>query len=208
MKKLFTLLFLTVTYSATFAQKYIFTDEEGNSIENGAVLNRTIVENEDILMPQINSDLFIKNVGSSANSQVSIEANITKIDNGAVQLCFPAQCKSYNTIGVQETQKTSLAQGESQNIQSEWMPYEVGAYGECCVTYTAKTYEGSLVIDRYSVTINYKYSNTAGTRNVFLGNNQKVESIYNLQGNHANISKYGLYIVRMSDGSVRKITTK
>ena len=205
MKKLFTLLFVITMYSAAYAQTYIFTDKDGTPLDNGAIISRTIVENEDIFMPQINADLFIKNNGSSTNSQVSIEANITKLDNGLIQLCFPSECKSYNTTGVQETTKTSLVQGESQNIQSEWLPNEVGAYGECCVTYTAKTYEGSLIVGKFSVTINYKYSNATGLENLILLKKQNIESIYNLHGNNVIIGQRGIYFVRMSDGRVRKI---
>lgn len=128
MKKCFTLLIVMMTYSVAFAQGYVFTDKNGNVYEDGATITRTEVENEDIEMPQINSDLFVKNNSAPANSKVAIVADITKIDNGLVQLCFPTECNSYSATGQQETSKTSLPQGESQNIMSEWMPNEVDEY--------------------------------------------------------------------------------
>ncbi|MCR5535364.1 MAG: hypothetical protein K6F47_09375 [Bacteroidaceae bacterium] len=207
MNRIFTLLSLCLLSIAATAQKYVFTDEAGNLYEEGAVINRTEVENEDIFMPQINSGLFVKNNGATENSKVAIAANITKIDNGSLQLCFPMSCDSYSTIGQRETQKTSLVRGESQNIQSEWMPYEVGAYGECSVTYTAKTYEGSMVVGVFSVTVNYKYSNAAGIEPITQPSD-KVGQYYNLQGSRIGASLHGLNIVRMKDGSVRKVIIK
>ena len=207
MKKCFTLFIVLMMYSAVFAQGYVFTDKNGNVYEDGATITRTEVENEDIEMPQINSDLFVKNDGAPANSKVAIVADITKIDNGLVQLCFPTECNSYSATGQQETSKTSLPQGESQNIMSEWMPNEVGAYGECSVTYTAKTYDGMLA-RTFSVTVNYKYVNPTGIEAVSQQAPHKAVRRYNLLGNQVKGSQRGLSIVLMSDGRVRKVITK
>lgn len=207
MKKLFTLLLIMTMYSVAFAQKYVFTDKDGNVYEDGATITRTGVENEDIFMPQINADLFVKNDGASASSKVSIVADITRLDNGLVQLCFPTECKSYDSTGEQETPKTSLPQGESQNIQSEWMPYEVGAYGECSVVYTAKTYEG-LLAKTFTVTVNYKYANPTDIKAVSEQTSRKAEQRYNLQGSQVKANQHGFSVVRLSDGSVRKVITK
>ena len=96
MKKLFTFLSLCLLSIAASAQEYVFTDAQGNTYDDGAVINRTEVEvinddfGESIILP---GNLFIKNVGAEEGSQVAIETQITKIDNGSLQICFPTNCK-------------------------------------------------------------------------------------------------------------------
>ena len=88
------------------------------------------------------------------------------------------------------------------------MPYEVGAYGECNVTYTAKTYQGSMVVGTFSVTVNYKYSDATGIEAIAQHKSSKVAKLYNLQGCHIGANQHGFNIIRMTDGSVRKVITK
>ena len=137
---------------------YIFVDKEGNTIMSGS----TIICNEavngefgDIIVP---SGLSVKNVSAPSNYQVAVVAKISRIDNGAVQLCFPTSCYSYSTVGTHGgINKTSLAQGTSKDIQTEWLPT---AFGECVVEYTAKTYQGAFPKADYTVTVHYIYDST------------------------------------------------
>ena len=139
MKKFFTFLSLCLLSITVSAQEYVFTDKEGNVFEDGTVINRTNVEDDGFGGINLPANLFVKNVNAEEGCQVAIEAQITKIDNGDLQLCFPTNCQSYSEIGTYEPNgKATLAIGESKDLMTEWLP------GEAC----------------RSITVKYKYSNT------------------------------------------------
>jgi hypothetical protein len=158
MKKLFTFLSLCLLSIAASAQEYVFTDAQGKAYDDGAVINRTEVEDDgfgDINLP---AGLFVKNVGAAEGSEVAVIAEITKIDNGALQLCFPTNCRSFSAVGTFESEgKASLASGEAKDLSTEWLPTE---YGECIVTYTAKKYQGIASTAVRTITVKYKYGNS------------------------------------------------
>lgn len=158
MKKIFTFLSLCLLSIAASAQEYVFTDKEGNVFEDGAVINRSEVVDDGFGGINLPGDLFVKNVNAEEGCQVAIEAQITKIDNGDLQLCFPTNCQSYSETGTYEPNgKATLAIGESKDLMTEWIPTE---YGECTVTYSAKKYQGISGEACRSITVKYKYSNT------------------------------------------------
>ena len=137
---------------------YIFVDKEGNAIMSGSTIicNEAVNgENGDIIVP---SGLSVKNASAPSNYQVAVEVKISRIDNGAVQLCFPTNRYSYSTVGTHGgINKTSLAQGTSKDIQTEWLPT---AFGECVVEYTAKTFQGAFMKANYTVIVHYIYDST------------------------------------------------
>ena len=102
MKKIFTFLSLCLLSIAASAQEYVFTDKEGNVFEDGAVINRSEVVDDGFGGINLPGNLFVKNVNAEEGCQVAIEAQITKIDNGDLQLCFPTNCQSYSEIGTYE----------------------------------------------------------------------------------------------------------
>ena len=158
MKKFFTLLTTFALATATYAQDYVFTDQQGNVLEDGATIERTETEDDGFGGSFIPGHLYVKNVNAEEGCQVAIEAQITKIDNGDLQLCFPTNCQSYSEIGTYEPNgKATLAIGESKDLMTEWLPT---AYGECTVIYTAKKYQGLSGEACRSITVKYKYSNT------------------------------------------------
>lgn len=158
MKKIFTFLSLCLLSIAASAQEYVFTDKEGNVFEDGAVINRSEVVDDGFGGINLPGNLFVKNVNAEEGCQVAIEAQITKIDNGDLQLCFPTNCQSYSETGTYEPNgKATLAIGESKDLMTEWIPTE---YGECTVTYSAKKYQGISGETCRSITVKYKYSNT------------------------------------------------
>ena len=158
MKKIFTFLSLCLLSIAASAQEYVFTDKEGNVFEDGAVINRSEVVDDGFGGINLPGNLFVKNVNAEEGCQVAIEAQITKIDNGDLQLCFPTNCQSYSETGTYEPNgKATLAIGESKDLMTEWIPTE---YGECTVTYSAKKYQGLSGEACRSITVKYKYSNT------------------------------------------------
>ena len=158
MKKIFTFISLCLLSIAASAQEYVFTDKEGNVFEDGAVINRSEVVDDGFGGINLPGNLFVKNVNAEEGCQVAIEAQITKIDNGDLQLCFPTNCQSYSETGTYEPNgKATLAIGESKDLMTEWIPTE---YGECTVTYSAKKYQGLSGEACRSITVKYKYSST------------------------------------------------
>lgn len=175
MKKLFTFLSLCLLSIAASAQEYVFTDAQGNTYDDGAVINRTEVEDDGFGSINLPGNLFIKNVGAEEGSQVAIETQITKIDNGALQICFPANCKSISAVETYESEaKASLASGEAKDLTTEWLPTE---YGECIVTYTAKKYLGFAGSAVRSITVKYKYSNAQQNWWGYVNGNEKTNGV-------------------------------
>ena len=158
MKKIFTFLSLCLLSIAASAQEYVFTDKEGNVFEDGAVINRSEVVDDGFGGINLPGNLFVKNVNAEEGCQVAIEAQITKIDNGDLQLCFPTNCQSYSETGTYEPNgKATLAIGESKDLMTEWIPT---TYGECTVIYTAKKYQEGTGSAVRSITVKYRYSNS------------------------------------------------
>lgn len=199
MKKIFTLLFVSLSTLAAMAQTgYAFTDEAGNEYQTSEI-TCTEVMDDGFGGLQIPSHLYIKNISGEEGTQVAVQANITKIDNGIVQLCFPVNCVSYSSTGEQEeTAKGTIPQGSVKDMQTEWLPE---AYGECTVTYTAKVYSGIAKKGEFSITVNYKYSESSGISKIERSP-ITADSRYDLLGRKTN---HGLSIVRQANGTVKKV---
>lgn len=205
MKKFFTLLFCSLWMTATVSAQgndtgYAFADKEGN-VFTESTLTCTTFEDDGWGTIMVPSNLYIKNVNGAQSTTVAIQANITKIDNGYVQLCFPVNCTSYSSTGVQPiTSKGELSTGEVKSLQTEWLPAE---QGECTVIYTATIYSGFATTGSFSITVNYQY-NTTSISNARIANATS-KSAYDIAGRRMSQGKRGLSFVRMADGTVRKV---
>lgn len=208
MKKIFTLLCLSAFVATAFAQSsyYVFCDKDGNVYEDGATITCGDAEKDDFGEVQVPSGLYVKNVDASSKYQVSVRADIKKIDNGALQLCFPMNCLNYDKTGVQtETAKTSLAEGETKNMQTEWLPT---AYGECSVTYSVFTYQSVIKKATHTITVNYRYADPSAVGAVNAASKTAAQTLCDLQGRRLPVAGKGICLVRMADGSIRKVMTK
>ena len=135
MRKIFTLLFgLSMLAWPAMAQdvdeSYVFMDEEGNIIENGATVVRNVVEAYDEVSEVIYSGISVLNLGGLSSDYLKMHYDIQRLDNGIYQICFPSTCNMKTEVGVYETGIGQLM-GDLQDIQSEWFPI---ADGECVVT--------------------------------------------------------------------------
>ena len=167
MKKFFTLLSLCLLALSASAQQYVFTDKEGNVLEDGVTIYCSNAEDDGFGGIALSPGISVKNVNASEGSQLAIEATISKIDNGSVQLCFPTNCQVYNATGTYEpSEKATLATGETKGIQTEWLPE---TYGECTVTYKAKGYTGFASEVCRTVTVKYIYGELNPTQQVWWG---------------------------------------
>lgn len=142
MRKFFTLLLFGLSMLAWPAmaqeidESYVFMDEEGNIIENGATVVRNVVESFDEVSDVIYSGISVLNLGGSTSDYIKMIYVIDRIDNGTYQICFPTTCNMQTEAGVYETGIGQLM-GDLQDIQSEWFPV---ADGECVVTLTIEIY--------------------------------------------------------------------
>ena len=155
MRKLFTFFALCLLTLSATAQQYVFIDKNGHAYDDGATITCSDAQDDGFGGIAVPAGLFVKNVGATAGSQVGIEATISKIDNGRLQLCFPTNCQSYEEAGTYEpTGKATLAADEAKDLQTEWMPTE---QGECTVVYKAKSYQGAEGSVCRTITVKYKY---------------------------------------------------
>ena len=205
MKKIFTLLFFSLwintmvsAQSANFG--YAFTDKDGNAYSTDAITCNQ-AEDDGFGIVEIPSGLYIKNIDADEGTKVAIQANITKIDNGQVRLCFPVNCISYHSTGEQKmTETTEIAKGEVKNLQTEWLPEEEGT---CTVIYTATVYSGIVKKGSFAITVNYQYGAAGITATIV--KDVKLQAAFDLSGRRLATGKRGLSIVRMADGTVRKV---
>jgi hypothetical protein len=98
MRKFFTLLLFGLSMLAWPAmaqeidESYVFMDEEGNIIENGATVVRNVVESLDEVSDVIYSGISVLNLGGSTTDHIKMNYVINRIDNGTYQICFPTTC--------------------------------------------------------------------------------------------------------------------
>ena len=140
MKKFFTLLFgLCLSIGSLQAQEidesFVFMDEEGEIIPNGATVVRNVVEPYDEVSDVIYSGISVLNVGGSTD-YIKMTYVIERIDNGTYQICFPSTCNMQTVTGTYQTGVGQLM-ADLQDIQSEWFPV---ADGECIVTLTIELF--------------------------------------------------------------------
>jgi formylglycine-generating enzyme required for sulfatase activity len=140
MKKFFTLLFgLCLSIGSLQAQEldesFVFMDEEGEIIPNGATVVRNVTEPYDEVSDVIYSGISVLNVGGSTD-YIKMTYVIERIDNGTYQICFPSTCNMQTATGTYQTGVGQLM-ADLQDIQSEWFPT---ANGTCVVTMTIETF--------------------------------------------------------------------
>ena len=141
MKRIFTFLMFAMALLAwpiqaqEIDESYMFMDEDGNIIENGATITRNVVEAYDEGVDVIYSGISVINLTGSTD-YLSVHYVIERIDNGSYQICFPTTCNTQDEVGSYET-ASGLLMGDVQNIESEWFPV---ADGECVVTLTIELF--------------------------------------------------------------------
>ena len=141
MKRIFTFLMFAMALLAwpiqaqEIDESYMFMDEDGNIIENGATITRNVVEAYDEGVDVIYSGVSVINLTGSTD-YLSVHYVIERIDNGSYQICFPTTCNTQDEVGSYET-ASGLLMGDVQNIESEWFPV---ADGECVVTLTIELF--------------------------------------------------------------------
>ena len=141
MKKIYTLAIGLMMATCSFAQTddtFVFTDAEGNVIADGETITVNNYELGELDEMLFNSGLYIKN-NSDDYAIAAMTVEVTKIDNGMVQICYPQTCRPLKEVGKITIDDTyDYKSGEKLSIQSEWEPEEMG---ECTVKYTIRLME-------------------------------------------------------------------
>lgn len=135
MKKIFTVLLSLFIVSMTlWAQdvdrSFVFVDENGTEVVDGATIVRNLVQNFDDETEFINAGLSVQKTSAASSDYIRLNYTIEQIDNGSYQLCFPTTCNMQTVAGNYETGIGQLMDNV-QNIQCEWFPT---ANGTCVVT--------------------------------------------------------------------------
>ncbi|MCF0244402.1 MAG: hypothetical protein HUK06_06485 [Bacteroidaceae bacterium] len=205
MKKLYSLALCLIMGLSAFAQvdeTFVFTDAAGNVIPNGSTITVKNYEEDPFegttMFP---SGLYVKN-NSNANAYAGMTVNITKMDNGKVQHCFPGTCQMYESAQkvVREDAK-GIKVGENQSIQSEWIP---ASKGTCTVIYTIRVMEQTKPMpptydekaECASVTVNYVYddSSVLSISDINADKTVKSNTLVNIAGQKVNNNYKGVVV--------------
>ena len=147
-----------------------FVDKNGQVVPDGSTINVTKVEiDDDFGNVLLYSGLSVKN-NSSASASMIVKYNISHLDNGKFNMCFPNQCTPRSELGEYKTDAGSMKGGETLPLQSDWEPSSEVAYGKCTVTYQLipvkiksvlhNTYD--VLGEGFKVTVNFIYNDPAG----------------------------------------------
>lgn len=197
-KSLLSLAFAIMAIAAsaqTVDKTFIFVDKNGKEVPNGSEIICDEIE-DDGWSKMIKSGLHIK-LMQDTPAYASMELDITRLDNGSVQHCFPGSCRFIKNLGV-----TTIADDAAEvttkgnpDILSEWV-FE--GDGMCTVKYTillmekaGKSYE--IAAKGSSVTVHFcnnKYPANVGAAAADIKNAQA----YNLQGQPVGKEYKGLVI--------------
>ena len=137
MKRIYTFLFAMsvlpfLAQAQDIDRSYVFVDANGTEIQNGAIVVRDQVEEYDEGVDVIYSELSVKKSTEVSSNFLRLRYNITRLDNGTYQLCFPLNCEKQTEVGEYVTNQGSLMMNP-QPLQSEWFP---SGDGSCIVNLT------------------------------------------------------------------------
>ncbi|MGX8695171.1 MAG: hypothetical protein ACSW8D_02195 [Prevotella sp.] len=203
----FLLLLAAVSVSAQAEQTFQFIDKNGSVIADGATITVSELTPDEFMGDFVNSGLFVKNI-SSASTLVRVVYEITTIDNGSLQICFPNLCNSQMFKGTYETQSAPIAEGETRDFQTEWFPT---AYGRCQVTFSLEemaqigifpNYSYIKIADGPKVTVVFDYPDPAGIASATQHGGRIGNAVFDLQGRRLTASQRhsGLRIVTLPGG--------
>lgn len=200
-----------------------FVDANGNVIEDGATVNGVV---EYIETPgyggsyRVNSGLYVKN-NSSETAGVSVAGEITRMDNGRVDCCFPSNCRSLYSVGAFEADAgIKEASAEPYSFSTEWFPESNTSYGQCTATFTLMLREvvdngffetaGKVIAQGPSVTVNFVFDEeSAGIAGVETVENNEPVGYYTLDGQKLSAPRKGaVNIVKYANGKTAKIFVK
>ena len=219
MKKIFTLAMLLVLGLGTsFAQDeeidntLQFVDAQGAVVPDGSEITRTEVEDDGFGSLQIPTGLSVKNPSNAAVG-TKCEVNVLEVAPGSVNCCFPMACMSAPKTGTFNTMGGSLDASETRDFQTEWIGFE--QYGKAKATFQILICEigqfgkvGDVIANGPKITINFVYSDPTGINGPTNVTVNRVAERYNAAGARIYAPVKGINILKMEDGSVKKVLVK
>ena len=220
MKKIFTLMIVVLATMTTYAQatdqSFVFTDLQGNTINDGAVINvKEVNANGQLVVP-----LRVKNV-SGEKRAASMYENLNDMPVGGTwQTCAFGNCVPMSASGY--SSKSICAADFESGIETEWIPIE-GQYASWSATLQIHVFNivqetkfgqtrevaGSEIIGYGpTVTVNFTYSDPAHVDGVETNQNRSFSHCYSVDGTEQPHVQKGVNILRLTDGSVRKMVKK
>ena len=194
-----------------------FVDANGNTVADGSHLRVSAAE--DVWGGvQASTGLYVNNT-SEDEVMTAMKVDVDSMDNGDISCCFPMVCTTTAQMGWHFTTKPDLISGSATmvSIQTEWLPESSTSYGAAKANLTVCYYEtktndsgrkiaGDLIGYGPSVSVTFVNEDPTGINNAKLsGDSSEVSAIYNLNGKKISNMGHGINIVRLNDGTVRKI---
>lgn len=212
-------MFTTASY-AQVDKTFSFVDKDGKEIPSGTVWTANHVEEDDFGMVQVPSEVYVRN-NTNEKKGVGTLYNITRLDNGSFQCCFPASCAdATDKLGMGRTEGGPMNPNQTKSLNTEWFPK---ADGTCEVTFKLEYYNieiqkvGIMTKEVYErvdeedldnpmpyITIIFTKGATA-INGIKDGENVEVTGIYDATGKQIQTTQKGLNIVKLSNGKTVKI---
>lgn len=228
MKKIFLLCITLIGAASSFAQTdidpagvFVFTDKDGNVYDDGAIIECTEGEYNDYDTWQFPSGLYVKRTSDAASFAVGMTADVKRIDNGILNVCFPQMCLELRNIGVRDLGIESLEGTSSYNedtemagLVTEWIPTSETAYGECSATFTLTTSIKNGFLDYTTlgesrkITVNFIQKDPTAINGVQDGTKATVTARYTTDGQQISSPVKGINILKLSDGRAVKVNIK
>ena len=133
-----TLLILLTLFGLTASAQlatFEFVDSDGNVVPDGTTLTLTdVTEEEDFgtgeMYQVIYAGLSVRNT-TNATAALRVVADVTRLDGGTYQLCFPINCMSTTEPREMTSESGMMPAGAVQSLLTEWFP---AGEGGCDVT--------------------------------------------------------------------------
>lgn len=220
MKILHSIVFLFLFSAFAQAQdvdpSFVFTDLQGNTISNGAVITvKEVNASGQLVVP-----LRVKNVSGEKRAASMYETLDDMPSGGSWQTCAFGNCVPLSVSGY--SSKSICTAGYENGIETEWIPSE-GQYASWSATLQIHIFNivqetkfgqtrdvvGTQIIGYGpAVTINFAYSDPAHVDGIEAASETKMTAIYGADGRRRNGVQKGVNVVRLSDGSTRKVVEK
>ena len=219
MKKIFTLaMLLMLGLGTSFAQDeeidntLQFVDSKGAVVPDGSEITRTEVEDDGFGSVQISAGLSVKNT-SDETVGTKCEFNVLEVPTGSINCFFPMACMAGPNVGTYKTMGGTLEASETRDFQTEWIGFD--QYGKAKATFQILICElgnfgktGDVIANGPKITINFINSDPTGINGPTNVTVNRVAERYNAAGARIYAPVKGINILKMEDGSVKKVLVK
>lgn len=214
MKKIFTLVAVIATAMVANAQSFVFT-HQGKVLENGATVEvkaheylyehttKTGKTIQEWLVDCETDETFL--LQNNTGSDIAYEGVLTvpeRDNNWDLQWCLGSTCKPVNELPMTMNEVLPANETQSVNYHAAIEP-QIGDYGSMLSTITINA-------NGESRTVNIRFTYDESSNGIADVQNVNVKEVarYAANGSLLTAPQAGLNIVRMSDGSVRKVVVK